>query len=74
MTIKLGELKIVPNKQRKFGSNGNYYTVWIKRGVIAVPYAFTEEEINNAHNRALANKEDMPKLKNAWFQRFLYWF
>lgn len=52
----------VDNTERKFGEALEYYPVKIVRDNDDDTWAmFTESEINNAIERAMKNKEDIPK-------------
>ncbi len=69
MKARLGHITAVQNKDRAFGSAPVYEPVWLVRDGKTLPFAFTKDQLDDAHRRALANQEDMPQLKKCWFNR-----
>lgn len=57
---KPGQIIIVKNIDRKFGSDPNYVLIYTSSGM---PLLFTEEEINSAVERAHKNPEDFQPFK-----------
>lgn len=74
MKIKLGEIKTVANKARKFGSKTFYYAAYVKFEDNVTPLLLTTDEINVAIARGKVNKEDLPELKKSWIQIIKEWF
>lgn len=71
MKAKIGELVEVVNKNRVFGSNQFYYLVNIKMKGKNTPLLLSDHELQGSIVRAKANKEDLIKVQESWFQRFL---
>jgi len=60
---RMGDLQKVDNKDRKFGSNSEYYYIRVQReNNDEVALLFTEHEIKVALDRAEKNTEDLPEV------------
>ena len=66
--VKLGRIIPVENKDRKFGSAVDYHLVWVEGidGCNERPLLFTEHELEQAQNRAIANQEDILEQSKLW--------
>ena len=60
--IRLGVVRNVENKGKKFGASLDYLVVWVKDCNETVPLALTTEEIARLKLRARINPEDIPEL------------
>lgn len=57
----------VENKDRRFGSNKEYFPVIVRRfDGQEVPALFTDHDITAAIERAKVNPEDVPEDKSFW--------
>jgi len=74
MKIKLGEIKTVANKDRKFGSKTFYYAAYIEFENEVCPLLLTTDEIKVAIARAKVNKSDLPDFKRTFIQIIKDWF
>jgi len=60
---RIGDLQLVSNKSRKFGSNKRYFYVRLQSpDGEEKEYLFTENEIFQANKRAQINPEDLLKI------------
>ncbi len=67
-----GKLKLVKNKNPKFGSNSNYFSVRIyNTDNEAIELLLTESDIKRAKERAAKNSEDIPY--RPWWRRLQDW-
>lgn len=66
--VEKGDIVTRQNTERKFGSAATYEFQWARwRGKMRL-FAFTEDVLNDAEQRAISNVEDMPMLKpKRWF-------
>lgn len=60
---RIGDLQLVSNKSRKFGSNKQYFYVRLQSANgEEKEYLFTENEVFQANKRAQINPEDLLKI------------
>lgn len=72
MKTSLGRLTFLPNINRKFGSANQYAHVWVRIGYSKDTWdlLLTQEELENARDRAKKNPEDLPA-RPGWLSRLL---
>ena len=68
---RLGEMVLVENTVRKFGSANDYWVIYIEEpdGEV-VPLMLTWNEFKKLRDRATKNPEDMPVYRKRFTQRF----
>ena len=68
---RLGEMVLVENTVRKFGSANDYWVIYIEEpdGEV-VPLMLTPREYTLARERAAKNPEDMPGYRKRFTQKF----
>jgi hypothetical protein len=59
MKARVGEVKLVENKDKRSGANESYYGVVLKNGDQYNSLLFTEHELQMAFQRAVSNQEDV---------------
>lgn len=74
MKIKQGEVVNVPNNERRFGSNSEYYAVHTKKNGKEVALLMSRSDFEHCAARAINNPEDIPKLKRGLIQRISRFF
>jgi hypothetical protein len=57
--MKKGIIKTIENKNRKFGSINQYQIVNLQKDGLSDTYLFTNNELEDAKERALNNAEDI---------------
>ena len=70
--MKLGELKLVANKEKKKGANKKYWAVHCRRGEASVTLLMTKDQMLDLEKRGKANPEDIPPLKAPSFLAKLF--
>ncbi len=71
MNSVIDQSEVIENKERKFGSNLEYYpTTIIKCNGNKIKALFTKSQINDAINRAEKNPEDMIEKKSFFSKLF----
>ena len=68
---RLGEMVLVENTVRKFGSANDYWVIYIEKpdGDV-VPLMLTWNEFKKMRDRATKNPEDMPVYRKRFTQKF----
>lgn len=64
----LGHVLSVLNQWPKSNSAVEHEHVWLKRNGKLLPFAFTKDQLDTAHERAMSNQEDIPRLKRSILQ------
>jgi hypothetical protein len=59
--VRIGEVVLVHNQNKKVGANNEYYAVILKMPNGPCKFLFTLNEIDNANDRAINNWEDTPE-------------
>lgn len=59
--VRIGEVVLVHNQNKKAGDNNEYYSVILRMPNGPCKFLFTENEIDNANDRAINNWEDTPE-------------
>ena len=73
--MKIGIIKKVENKDRKFGSQKEYYVLHCTDNGTPLVLMLTQSQITKAVKRASDNPEDIPKLtRTGIFARINSWF
>ena len=67
---RLGELEIVENTSRRFGSANDYCVVYVQVDGEVVPLMMTPRECGMALDRAAKNPEDMPGYRKRFTEKF----
>ena len=67
---RLGELEIVENTSRRFGSAEDYCVVYVQVDGEVVPLMMTPRECGMALDRAAKNPEDMPGYRKRFTEKF----